>query len=44
MLLFTVSWARRCARVEAEFQEWSSPAADARPPVDQTLPAAPVRS
>ncbi|MFB7882834.1 hypothetical protein [Microbacterium sp. NPDC056057] len=31
MLLFTITWARRCARVEAEFAEWSAPDADGRP-------------
>ncbi len=31
MLLATITWAHRCARVEAEFAEWSSPQADRRP-------------
>lgn len=31
MLLATITWTHRCARVEAEFAEWSSPQADQRP-------------
>jgi len=35
MLLHTITWAHRCARVEAEFEEWSAPSADERPGADE---------
>jgi len=40
MLLVTIEWARRCARVEAEFAQWSA-AADERPEADEE-PACPA--